>query len=38
MPIQKQKIDFTGNLGQQVKIFFIIEKAKEIVLYFHIEL
>ena len=33
MPIQKQKIDFTGNLGQQVTIFFIIEKGKKL---FHI--
>ena len=38
MPIRKQKIDLTGNLDQQVTIFFIIEKAKEIFLYFHIEL
>ena len=29
-----RQINFTGNLDQQVKIFFIVEEAKETVLDF----
>ena len=33
-PKAMQQLNFTGNIENQSKIFFIIEKAKEIVLNF----